>query len=71
MAIVMCEGGYRNVKAVYMRRTKSNPIVVEAGLPEMDWTLFDLDGRKCICAFDKSRLFYWAHEHEIEIVTVQ
>lgn len=71
MAVVMCEGGYRNVDAVYMRQTQSNPMVVEAGLPETDWTLFDLDGRKCVCAFDRNRLFFWAAEHDIELVTVQ
>lgn len=71
MAIVLVEGGYRNVKTVYMRNTGPDPMLVEVGLPEDIWTLFDEDGRKCICASDRSRLFYWVHDHEISLVTVQ
>lgn len=70
MAVVMCEGGYRNVKAVYMRKTKTADMIAEAGLPDTDWTLFDPEGRKCICAFERNKLFFWVAEHGIELVTV-
>ncbi len=58
MTVVRVEGGYRNVKAVYMRQTPT------------DWTLFDLEGRKCICAADRGRLFFWVTENDIELVQV-
>lgn len=71
MTVVLVEGGYRNVSACYMRRTQTAPDVAALGFGQHDWTLFDEDGRKCVCAFEKAPLFYWAHEHDIEVVTVQ
>ena len=70
MAVVMCEGGYRNVKAVYMRNTGPDDLMLEYGLDGDMWTLFDEDGRKCICAWDRGRLFYWADTNYIKILTV-
>lgn len=70
MAVVMCEGGYRNVKSVYMRNTGPDAFLAEYGLSDDLWTLFDEDGRKCICASDRNRLFFWVSEHEIKLVTV-
>jgi hypothetical protein len=68
MAVV--EGGYRNVKTVYMRKLPADPVYDGLGLPDEHYVLFDEDGRKCVCAFDRSWLFYWAIEHEIVLVTV-
>lgn len=70
MAVVMCEGGYRNVKAVYMRKTGPDAFLAEYGLSDDLWALFDEDGRKCICASDRSRLFYWADTNYIKILTL-
>lgn len=71
MPVVLVEGGYTNIDEVYMRKTKTSDAVREAGLGEDDWTLFDPDGRKCVCAFDRSALFFWAHEREIKVIVVQ
>ena len=70
MAVVMCEGGYRNVKAVYMRNTGPDEMASEYGLTDDVWTLFDVEGRKCVCAIERSTLFFWAAERDIQLVTV-
>lgn len=71
MPMVMVEGGYRNVEAVYMRKLPSDEQSVAVGLPDQHYVFFDEDGRRCVCAFDRSELFYWAAEREIVVITVQ
>lgn len=70
MSVVMVEGGYRNVSSVYLRPTTTDQTLVDAGLPEGNWTLFDEEGRKCICAVERSKFFFWVSEHDIELITV-
>lgn len=68
MPRVLCEGGYRDIDEVYMARTKSHQIEIDAGLPAEGWTLFDTEGRKCVCAFDRNTLFYWITNNEIKLL---
>jgi hypothetical protein len=70
MAVVFVEGGYRNVRACYMRNIGPHPIASEFGFDGETWQLFDEDGRKCVCAFERAPLFFWAAEHDIELVTL-
>ncbi len=54
-----------------MRNTGPDPIATEiAGITDDAWALFDEDGRKCICAFERAPLFFWANKHDIEVVTL-
>lgn len=67
MAVVMVESGYRNVRSCYLRNMGTDP---DTGIQEDVWTLFDECGRKCVCAYNRSALFFWVAENEIELVTI-